>query len=114
MMWQDPSLAPMVAPSDRADLDIARSRAPAMIEALASPSSLARWASPELAPDDVHVWTVRLDPAQWDEDLFHAGLSEDERARARRSPLAEVRRRFAVCRASLRAILAGYLDIDPA
>ena len=112
MMWRDPSLAPVVAPSDRADPEVARHPA-STVEAPSSTSAPPRWAPPELGPADVHVWTVRLNIARSDDERSHASLSDDERARARRSPFADVRRRFAVCRASLRAILAGYLDGDP-
>lgn len=66
-----------------------------------------------LSAGEVHVWTVRLDIADWRDNLVPGRLSDDELQRVARSPFERERRRFAVCRATLRAILGRYLDARP-
>ncbi len=66
-----------------------------------------------LSADEIHVWTVGLDIADWRDNLVPGRLSDDELQRAARSPFERERRRFAVCRATLRAILGRYLDTRP-
>lgn len=61
----------------------------------------------ELAPRTVDIWRIQLDPPRETRDDF-ALLSPDETARAARFKFDRHRRRFAVGRASLRRILAGY------
>ncbi len=64
-------------------------------------------------PEEVHVWRVRLDVADWRCSLAPARLSDDEILRVRRFPFDRERRRFAVCRSTLRAILGAYLETPP-
>jgi len=66
-----------------------------------------------LPPDEIHVWTICLDIAGWRDRLAPGWLSDDELLRAERSPFEQERRRFAVCRATLRAILGRYLERPP-
>lgn len=70
-------------------------------------------AIPSLRPDEVHVWRVVLDRV--DEALHRDRgiLSPDERRRADRYRFPVHARRFAAGRASLRRILAAYLETDP-
>src|SRR6185436_1069938 len=66
-----------------------------------------------LPRDEVHLWTIPLDPANW-RDAFRLGwLSPDELQRAHRFAFECEQRRFAVCRATVRAILGGYLGRAP-
>lgn len=65
---------------------------------------------PPLAPADVHVWRVRLDRPG---EPYRTLLSSDERERADRFRFPEDRDHFTVARATLRLVLAGYLDADP-
>jgi 4'-phosphopantetheinyl transferase len=64
-------------------------------------------------PDEVHVWAVRLDRVDWRDEFVPGWLTEDEVVRAKRFLFERERRRFAVCRATLRAILGGYLGARP-
>lgn len=66
-----------------------------------------------LLPEEVHVWRIRLDIPNWTAQLQRGPLSEDEVGRARRFRFEADRRRFMVCRAAVRAILGGYLGMDP-
>jgi 4'-phosphopantetheinyl transferase len=66
-----------------------------------------------LSPDEVHIWTIHLDIADWRASSGRGWLSGDESLRAERFLLESDRRRFAVCRATLRAILGGYLETPP-
>ena len=69
---------------------------------------------PELAAGEVALWQAGLDdPAQPLAALW-ATLSDDERARAERFRLERDRRRFAVCRGLLRALLAPLTGQAPA
>ena len=65
------------------------------------------------SPDEVHVWTVPLDIADWRDRLVPGWLSDEELLRAERARFEQQRRRFAVCRATLKAILGGYLERPP-
>jgi len=65
------------------------------------------------SPDEVHVWTVPLDIAAWRDGLVPGWLSDEELLRAERTRFEQQRRRFAVCRATLRAILGSYLERPP-
>ena len=67
-----------------------------------------------LAAEDVHVWWTRLDARSGDLAVGMGMLSEAERDRAARLRLEADRVAFVVRRATLRAILAAYLDTDPA
>lgn len=77
-------------------------------------SSRARNAEPEALPaDEVHVWRVELEPSADEVAELARTLAEEERERAARFHFARDRRRYVVARATLRRILAGYLDADP-
>ena len=69
--------------------------------------------APSLNSDDVHVWKVDLDVADWRKSLDAGLLSADEHRRARSFALEHDRRRFVVCRVALRAILGAYLHARP-
>ena len=62
----------------------------------------------------VDVWVVELDRLVPRLDVFRAALSPDESERASRFRSAVDQRRWSVARGSLRRVLAGYLDADPA
>ena len=67
--------------------------------------------SPDLSLKDLHIWRVSLDaPWSWS---FDEALSLDDRMRADRFRFESDRRRFCVARASLRLILARYLNAKP-
>lgn len=60
-------------------------------------------------PDEVHLWTWRLDPSGPDLAASEPLLDADERARAERFQFARDRTRFVAGRAGLRTTLARYL-----
>ncbi|HSB62056.1 MAG TPA: 4'-phosphopantetheinyl transferase superfamily protein [Vicinamibacteria bacterium] len=69
-------------------------------------------ACPRLGDDEIHVWKVGIDgtdSVRWALAL----LSEDERGRAAGFARERDRRRFALTRAALRVLLAGYLGRSP-
>jgi len=68
-------------------------------------------ANPALAHRGLHVWRAELD--QVDPRLAGA-LSDDERARADRMLGSREQQRWSAARAVLRALLARYLDLEPA
>jgi 4'-phosphopantetheinyl transferase len=69
-------------------------------------------AKPAIWQNEVHVWRVRLDaPWSW---TFDEALSPEDRTRADRFKFKSDRRKFCVARASLRLILARYLQDKPA
>ncbi len=68
---------------------------------------------PHILPDAIHVWTFRLDIADWRDRLRPEWLSADELAHAGRFAFPALRRRFVVCRTTLRAILGSYLRRRP-
>lgn len=69
---------------------------------------------PLLADDEVHVWQADLDVDGERLETFARLLVEDERTRAGRIRLADLRRRFVVARGFLRDVLARYLGVAPA
>lgn len=68
---------------------------------------------PPILPDAIHIWTFGLDVADWRDRLDAGWLSADELRRAGRSAFEQHRRRFVVCRTTLRAILGRYLERPP-
>jgi 4'-phosphopantetheinyl transferase len=63
--------------------------------------------------DDVQVWLVALDADGLDTHAHGAALSDDEHVRAARFYFERDRRRYRCARGALRAILAGYLEVQP-
>lgn len=63
-----------------------------------------------LAPDELHVWAVPLhgDPERWG-----TLLSAAERQRLQRFHFADHRRRYQIGHGALRAILGGYMRVEP-
>ncbi|MEE3258176.1 MAG: 4'-phosphopantetheinyl transferase superfamily protein [Candidatus Latescibacterota bacterium] len=70
-------------------------------------------AAPALATDEIHVWCLGLDGANADFAVLASCLSRDEHKRADRLIHERHRLRFIVARATLRRLLAQYLDLDP-
>jgi 4'-phosphopantetheinyl transferase len=66
-----------------------------------------------LGNDEVHVWRASLDLKAARVQSLQQTLSGDERARAGRFHFQKDREHFVVARGVLRAILGGYLDIEP-
>ena len=66
-------------------------------------------AGQELAPGEIHVWLVHLDPAPEQVDSIGRALSADEWERARRFRFDKHRRQYVVGRGALRALAAAYL-----
>jgi len=64
-----------------------------------------------LADHELHVWAV---PLHGDAETFAASLSPGELQRLERFRFADHRRRFQIGHGALRAILGGYLCVDPA
>ncbi len=62
---------------------------------------------------DLHVWTVGLDQPPDVCARLETVLSSDERERARRFVFERDTRRFVVCRAALRRVLAQYTGTAP-
>jgi len=67
----------------------------------------------ELHPDDVHVWSLRLDLASDVRRRLEAFLSPDEADRARRFAFPTSRNHFVCAHGLLRVILARYLGVAP-
>jgi 4'-phosphopantetheinyl transferase len=70
-------------------------------------------APPPLELDEVHLWRVDLASGEDELARLQATLSPAERARADRFASSRDRRRYTVSRATLRALLAAYLDQPP-
>ena len=65
------------------------------------------------AGDEAQVWLAQLDPGAATVDRLVAVLSPDERERAGRFHFRRDAMRWIVARATLRAILGAYLEVDP-
>ena len=80
-------------------------------------SDASDWAVPPARPvateAEVHVWRVSLEQPSADVDQHSLALNQDERKRAGRFVFERDRRRFAVTRGVLRAILGRYLRVAP-
>jgi 4'-phosphopantetheinyl transferase len=70
--------------------------------------------APPLENGVVDVWRVPLACAPAEIDVLAGRLAADERARAERFYLERDRARYVAARAGLRAVLARYLDEEPA
>jgi 4'-phosphopantetheinyl transferase len=70
-------------------------------------------AVPPILPDAIHVWVFRLDVTDWRDWLRPGWLSADELAQVGRFAFDPLRRRFVICRTTLRAILGRYLERPP-
>jgi 4'-phosphopantetheinyl transferase len=75
---------------------------------LRPPGSLA------LPHNEVHVWRANLDSDPIDLESLRTTLSSDEQARAAKFHFPKDQQHFVAARGTLRAILARYLDRDPA
>lgn len=62
---------------------------------------------------EIHVWRVPVDSTAFALSRLWPLLSSDERRRAVRLPGGRARRRFVVCRGSLRMIVGGYVGYHP-
>jgi 4'-phosphopantetheinyl transferase len=69
---------------------------------------------PALVQDATHVWQFRLDAPLQDVMEMERVLSKDERERAKRFRFDRHRTRYVVGRATIRALLSGYVRSDPA
>jgi 4'-phosphopantetheinyl transferase len=68
---------------------------------------------PELAPDDVHAWVVRLDVSRQRYGELLTTLAADERKRASDFHFDDPRQRYVVARGTLRQLLGAYLRLEP-
>jgi 4'-phosphopantetheinyl transferase len=66
-----------------------------------------------LSEAEIHVWRVPLHLSEHEREEMEPWLSQDELQRGARFVFERDRFRFLACRGRLRAILAGYLDIQP-
>ena len=66
-----------------------------------------------LAPGEIHVWSVRLDPPPDRVEALGRCLSPDEWERANRFRFEKHRRQYVVGRGALRTLLAAYLGTRP-
>jgi 4'-phosphopantetheinyl transferase len=77
-----------------------------------------RWDAPpptlSLGHDEVHVWRLTLDLPDDSLGRLWVTLAEDERGRASRFHFERHRKRFVAGRGQVRAVLACYLDREPA
>jgi 4'-phosphopantetheinyl transferase len=67
----------------------------------------------ELPPGEIHVWSIRLDPAPERVEALGRSLSPDERERAARFRFDKHRRQYVVGRGALRTLLAFYTGTTP-
>jgi 4'-phosphopantetheinyl transferase len=63
--------------------------------------------------ENIHVWTINLEPDAWRQQELADLLSPDETAKAGKFQFPRDQRRYAVARGALRKILAGYLTVEP-
>ncbi|HEU5098972.1 MAG TPA: hypothetical protein VFU22_08135 [Roseiflexaceae bacterium] len=70
----------------------------------------APWALPR---NEVHVWWTALDQPTASLRSLRQTLAPDEQVRAERFCFARDREHFIACRATLRALLARYLYVEP-
>jgi 4'-phosphopantetheinyl transferase len=68
---------------------------------------------PPILPDTIHLWVFRLDIANWRDRLRSGWLSPDELGNVGRLAFEPLRRRFVVCRTTLRMILGSYFKRPP-
>ena len=66
-----------------------------------------------LAPGEIHIWSISLDPPSQRADQLSRLLADDEKARADRFRFDRHRRQYAVGRGALRTLLAAYLGTRP-
>jgi 4'-phosphopantetheinyl transferase len=66
-----------------------------------------------LGPGEIHIWSVRLDPAAADVERLGRSLSSDEWERAHRFRFDKHRRQYIVGRGALRTLLAAYAGGRP-
>jgi 4'-phosphopantetheinyl transferase len=66
-------------------------------------------AGQQLAPGEIHVWLIRLDPPSEQVESLGRALSADEWERARRFRFDRHRRQYVVGRGALRTLAAAYL-----
>ena len=78
-----------------------------------APRELPALGEADLPEDQIEVWSVDLNISDNDLADFRPTLSMDESARADRFYFERHRRRFVAARASLRVVLAAYVDLDP-
>ena len=87
------------------------------LEAAPEVTPVSPWCSPpttiRLGSDEVHVWRADLTLSASRVESLEQTLSTDERERAQRFCFQTDREHFIVARASLRAILGCYLDVEP-
>ncbi|MCX7792272.1 MAG: 4'-phosphopantetheinyl transferase superfamily protein [Chloroflexaceae bacterium] len=69
---------------------------------------------PQLSDDDVHIWLITLTVPHPPLPMLWPLLDADEQRRANQFRSPRDGARFAVAHAALRAILAGYLSLEPA
>ena len=69
--------------------------------------------TPSLYEGDVHVWTSHVESRRSELPRLRSLLSSDECDRADRFAFEQHRRAFVVARATLRDVLARYVDLEP-
>jgi 4'-phosphopantetheinyl transferase len=69
---------------------------------------------PRLAADEIHLWCTPLDLPPGAIDALLPALAEDERRRADRFRIGQLRDRFIAGRGLLRSVLSRYLQAAPA
>lgn len=67
----------------------------------------------ELAPGEIHVWSIRLDPPAGEVERLGRSLAPDEWERATRFRFDKHRRQYVVGRGALRTLLAAYTGTRP-
>jgi len=67
----------------------------------------------ELPPGEIHLWAVRLDPAEAVVERLGRALAPDEWQRANRFRFDRHRRQYVVGRGALRSLLAAYTGTRP-
>jgi 4'-phosphopantetheinyl transferase len=67
----------------------------------------------QLGPGEIHVWSIRLDPAPAAVERLERLLAPDERERAGRFRFEKHRRQYSVGRGALRTLLSAYVGGRP-
>jgi len=61
----------------------------------------------------IDIWFCDVDATECDDDEIDSILSPGEKARAKRFAFDHLRRRYRICHAALRKVIATYMDQDP-
>ena len=83
------------------------------INTIKSADLFGRFNFPPLLKNELHIWTVSLEPGEEFIEKCKSALSEGERNRIDWFSFPQVQNNYVISQGVLRSILAGYLNIEP-